>query len=320
MSAHHLIQVALATLLLAPAISLLQSKYGQPICLIVIGALVAFKCAYEIRQFTDFPNYYSLLEVSRHSSAVEIRQSFKKLSLKLHPDKNPSNEAENKFQTLKAAYDILMDEKTRDIYNRYGSGVSTDPRLDELKLIGDISLKYLLWGLLAYLVTSNPGTRMCRTWVMLTLLCMLAVEVAFSLTESSIPSWLPGNFTEYELIFALHGIFPGVLLAFRSAVERMYVDINRVTADVLNHLLSHQESLHSLIDEIENMGDTDIAPQDSLEQIQAKIALAKNRINDADERANAALDTLKKSNPTPGSNYYWLIFVAIYGGVYFFQE
>lgn len=316
----HMIQVALATLLFAPVLSFVQSKYGQTVCLIMIGALTAFKCAYEIRTLTDFPNHYSFLEVTRHSSPMEIRQSFKKISLKLHPDKNPSSEAEAKFQTLKAAYDILMDEKSRDMYNRYGSGVSTDPRLDELKLIGDICLKYLLWGLLAYLATNTLGTRMCRTWVMLTLLCMLAVEVAFSLTESSIPTWFPANFTEHELIFILHSVFPGVLLAFRSIIERMYVDMNRVTAEVLNNLLVHQESLQKLIEEIEHLSDSNAATKDSLEEIQSKIALAKNRMTDADERANAALDSLKTSSANPGSNYYWLIFVAIYGGVYFFQE
>ena len=316
----HLIQTALTTLVLAPAISLVQSKFGQTICLLVIGILTSFKCAYELRTFAVFPNHYSFLEVTRHSSPMEIRQSFKKLSLKLHPDKNPSSEAEAKFQTLKAAYDILMDEKSRDIYNRYGSGVSTDPRLDELKLIGDISLKYLLWGLLTYLVTNTLGTRMCRTWVMLTLLCMLAVEVAFSLTESSIPSWFPGNLTEHDLVFTLHSIFPGVLLTFRSVIERLYVDMNRVTSEVLDNLLVHQEALQRLLDEIENLSDSSIATKESLEEMQSKIAQAKNRMTDADERASSALDSLKSSSASPGSSYYWLIFVAIYGGVYFFQE
>lgn len=51
-------------------------------------------------------NLYSVLEVSRHNSALEIRQSYKKLSKKLHPDKNPSPNAEAMFQQLKLAYDV----------------------------------------------------------------------------------------------------------------------------------------------------------------------------------------------------------------------
>ena len=314
------INIALVTLLLAPVLSLIQSKYGQTLCIIVIGILTAMKCAYELHSVIEYPNHYSLLEVTRHSSPLEIRQSFKKISLKLHPDKNPSKEAETKFQSLKSAYDILMDEKNRDIYNRFGSGVTADPRLDELKLIGDIFFNYLKWGLLSYLATNALGTKMCRTWVMLTLLCMLALEVSFCLTESSLPSWFPGNLTEYELIFFLHSIFPGLLLTFRSVVESMHVDMNRVTVDVLNNLLLHQESLHGLIQEIENLSDGNSASRESLEELQSKIALAKNQMTLADDRANTALEQLKKSSTNPGSNYYWLIFVAIYGGVYFFQE
>lgn len=51
-------------------------------------------------------NYYSILEVSRHSSAMEIRQAYKKVSKKLHPDKNPSPNADVEFQQVKVAYDV----------------------------------------------------------------------------------------------------------------------------------------------------------------------------------------------------------------------
>ena len=62
-------------------------------------------------------NYYSILEVSKRNSAFEIRQSYKKVSLKLHPDKNPSLDAEEKFQELKSAYDVrIMPTFTRNVY------------------------------------------------------------------------------------------------------------------------------------------------------------------------------------------------------------
>ena len=51
-------------------------------------------------------NYYSVLEVSRHSTPMEIRQAYKKVSKKLHPDKNPSPNADVMFQEVKVAYDV----------------------------------------------------------------------------------------------------------------------------------------------------------------------------------------------------------------------
>ena len=52
---------------------------------------------------------YAILEVKKSNTAFEIRQSYKKVSLKLHPDKNPSKkDAEEKFQTVKAAYDVIQ--------------------------------------------------------------------------------------------------------------------------------------------------------------------------------------------------------------------
>ena len=37
---------------------------------------------------------------------MEVRQAYKKVSKKLHPDKNPSQNAEAMFQQVKVAYDV----------------------------------------------------------------------------------------------------------------------------------------------------------------------------------------------------------------------
>ncbi|XP_063285867.1 dnaJ homolog subfamily C member 10 [Pelobates fuscus] len=66
-------------------------------------------------------DYYNLLGVSKEASSREIRQAFKKLALKLHPDKNQNDpEAHDKFLKINRAYEVLKDENLRKKYDKYG--------------------------------------------------------------------------------------------------------------------------------------------------------------------------------------------------------
>jgi molecular chaperone DnaJ len=66
-------------------------------------------------------DYYETLEVSRTSSDVEIKKSFRRLAMKHHPDRNPGNhEAEEQFKEVKEAYEILSDKQKRSAYDQFG--------------------------------------------------------------------------------------------------------------------------------------------------------------------------------------------------------
>ena len=66
-------------------------------------------------------DYYATLGVSRDAKAEEIRKAYRRLARKYHPDVNPGNKAsEEKFKEISAAYEILGDEKKRQIYDQYG--------------------------------------------------------------------------------------------------------------------------------------------------------------------------------------------------------
>lgn len=62
---------------------------------------------------------YEVLGVEKGASADEIRQAYRKLAKKLHPDLNPGNEeAEAMFKDVQAAYAIVGDEEKRKKFDR----------------------------------------------------------------------------------------------------------------------------------------------------------------------------------------------------------
>ena len=67
-------------------------------------------------------DYYEVLGISKGASADEIKQGFRRLAMKHHPDRNPDNkkEAEEKFKELSEAYEVLSDLKKKAAYDQYG--------------------------------------------------------------------------------------------------------------------------------------------------------------------------------------------------------
>jgi molecular chaperone DnaJ len=66
-------------------------------------------------------DYYGTLGISKSADADEIRKAYRKLARKYHPDLNPGDKsAEDRFKNVQEAYDILSDEKKRQVYDQYG--------------------------------------------------------------------------------------------------------------------------------------------------------------------------------------------------------
>lgn len=67
-------------------------------------------------------DYYNVLGLARGASAEEIKKAYRKNALKYHPDKNPGDkESERKFKEISEAYEVLSDDKKRQIYDQYGA-------------------------------------------------------------------------------------------------------------------------------------------------------------------------------------------------------
>ena len=77
--------------------------------------------------YLEEANLYNTLHVNESSTSDEIRNAYKKLCMKYHPDKGGNS---TMFQKIQNAYTILMFPLTRKIYDRFGS--------KSLRIINDI--------------------------------------------------------------------------------------------------------------------------------------------------------------------------------------
>ena len=66
-------------------------------------------------------DYYDVLGVSKSATGDEIKKAYRKKSLKVHPDKNKSEKAQEAFKKLSQAYVCLSEEDKRAMYDRYGN-------------------------------------------------------------------------------------------------------------------------------------------------------------------------------------------------------
>ena len=66
-------------------------------------------------------DYYEVLGVSKNSTEKEIKQAYRKLAIKYHPDRNPGNkDAEDQFKEAAEAYEVLSNPEKKARYDQFG--------------------------------------------------------------------------------------------------------------------------------------------------------------------------------------------------------
>ena len=84
-------------------------------------------------KFDPSKDYYAVLGVDRAASAAQIRQKYKRLALLYHPDKHKSETPEEQaavegsFRQVAAAFDVLVDEEQRALYDKCRDYMDANP-------------------------------------------------------------------------------------------------------------------------------------------------------------------------------------------------
>ncbi len=68
----------------------------------------------------DKRDYYEVLGVTRGASVEEIKRAYRQLARKYHPDVNKEPEAEARFKEVAEAYEVLSDDRKRQLYDQFG--------------------------------------------------------------------------------------------------------------------------------------------------------------------------------------------------------
>ncbi|KAG6962574.1 hypothetical protein JG687_00007072 [Phytophthora cactorum] len=73
-----------------------------------------------VRKIKSCKTHYEVLSVQQTATENEVKKAYRKLALKLHPDKNSAPGAEDAFKAVGKAFAVLSDPDKRAHYDRYG--------------------------------------------------------------------------------------------------------------------------------------------------------------------------------------------------------
>jgi len=91
----------------------------------------------------DVFGLYKTLEVSTEASHEQIKKAYRTLAVRYHPDKNHHPDAEKKFKSIAAAYNVLSDPTQRQTYNNLRISENNEVVLDSTKC--DITSDSAFW-------------------------------------------------------------------------------------------------------------------------------------------------------------------------------
>lgn len=141
---------------------------GTLVLLLIYGALVSDGMNFHTDESADRIDPYKALGLPRSASDKEIKAAYRKLSMELHPDKNPDQtelDAE-RFKEITQGYKILSDPQKKKRWlnheNPDEKGIPSDTLTLTDQTAGEINKG--TWLLLAYADWSSECWELAETW------------------------------------------------------------------------------------------------------------------------------------------------------------
>lgn len=75
----------------------------------------------EIKRIKASKDLYKILNIEKDATDDEIKKAYRKLALKLHPDKSSAPGTEEAFKSLSTAFATLSDKEKRSNYDAFGN-------------------------------------------------------------------------------------------------------------------------------------------------------------------------------------------------------
>ena len=123
---------------------------------------------------------------------------------------------------------MLINQEQREIYNKFGIEGLQKNFVNANDVMLQVAVFYLTWGMLAFVLTLGKQASTARNWIFTGQIVMLVVEVSLLLTDTKLPASLLPMFTEQEMVWLMHGLFPAFMNGCRSIGSFYYVDVDEL--------------------------------------------------------------------------------------------
>ena len=220
------------------------SAAGIALAVLLLAAIAGAKLSWEF--FGRDLNHFETLGVSVDAPSADIKRAYKQISLKYHPDKNPDDpNAATKFIKYVSAYEVLKDSTKRDVYNKFGLAGLEDKSLpsDTMSQLWQLSLFYVIWLVVGFLLTMGKASEDGRTWAFSGLLCLAVFEYQTKVLGVDYLAPIFPYWTTFEKVEILHKLFPPFMHGARMISQVIFTDIA-----IVNKL--RLEEMHIKVDEL----------------------------------------------------------------------